>query len=105
MASSASEDVAARRNAREEDAPTTPAGTQLAEQADARNTSGFTLPLIGRIHRPTPDTIVFVLGISLLAALEVVEWPVALVVGIGHTLAHNRQSTILEALGETLEEA
>ena len=44
-------------------------------------------------------------GIAALALLGVVDWPVALVIGIGHVLADDRRHRLLADFGEALGEA
>jgi hypothetical protein len=39
-----------------------------------------------------------------LAAVEIIEWPVAVVLGVGHALATSRHKALQEA-GEAMEEA
>ncbi|GAA0360472.1 hypothetical protein NE235_21460 [Actinoallomurus spadix] len=63
------------------------------------------LPVLGRVELPPPERLVYYAGLGLLAVLEVVEWPVALVIGTGHLLADQRHRRALHALGEALEEA
>jgi len=43
-------------------------------------------------------------GLAALAALDLIEWPVALVIAAGHFLASNHHNRILEELGEAMED-
>jgi hypothetical protein len=63
------------------------------------------LPVVGRVHLPRPEHLAFYGALAALAALEVIEWPIALVLGAGHALAANQHSRIAHELGEALEEA
>ncbi|MGI8493096.1 MAG: hypothetical protein ACR2KC_06495 [Acidimicrobiales bacterium] len=54
---------------------------------------------------PPPEHLVFYAGIVLLAAVELIEWPVALVIGVGKMLSDNRSHKTLRDLGEALQEA
>jgi hypothetical protein len=47
----------------------------------------------------------FYAGIAALAVFDVVDWPVAILVAVGHALAENRHSELLEDFGEALEGA
>jgi hypothetical protein len=44
-------------------------------------------------------------GLGILAAVEVIEWPLALVIGTGHLLAEQHWSRFLRGLGGAAEEA
>ncbi|MFF3847224.1 hypothetical protein [Streptomyces sp. NPDC002328] len=84
-------------------AETTSAGA-AAERAVARN--AVTLDVFGaRVELPPPDQLAFIAGVGVLAAVEIIEWPVALVLALGHQLAHNHHSRLLREFGEALEEA
>jgi hypothetical protein len=43
--------------------------------------------------------------VAALAALECIEWPVAVVLAVGKALADNQHSRLLVEFGEALEEA
>jgi hypothetical protein len=63
------------------------------------------LPGIGHLHLPPLDQVAFLGGIATLALIEVIEWPVAAVLTVGHVLAHNRHHALLRSFGEALDEA
>jgi hypothetical protein len=44
-------------------------------------------------------------ALAALAAAEIIEWPIALVLGVGHALAENHHSKVAQELGSALEEA
>jgi hypothetical protein len=44
-------------------------------------------------------------GIATLAVLEIIEWPIAVVLTAGHILAHNRHHVLLREFGEALDKA
>ncbi|MFE6555691.1 hypothetical protein ACFVHS_46180 [Streptomyces sp. NPDC057746] len=54
---------------------------------------------------PPTEQLAFLAGLGLLAALEIIEWPVALTITIGHEIARNRHSRVLREFGEALEQA
>jgi hypothetical protein len=64
-----------------------------------------TLPVVGRVRIPRPEQLAYYGGLAGLAALEIIDWPVALVVGLGHAIASQHHNKALEELGEVLEEA
>ena len=62
------------------------------------------LPIVGKVDIPRPEQIAYYGGLAALAALEIIDWPVAVVIVAGHVLASNHRSKVLEELGEALEE-
>ncbi|MFL6054443.1 MAG: hypothetical protein ACJ72W_16220 [Actinoallomurus sp.] len=63
------------------------------------------LPVLGEVTLPPPERLVYYAALGLLATLEVIEWPIALVVGTGHLLADQQHRKLVRGLGEALEEA
>jgi len=60
---------------------------------------------MGTIRLPEPQRLAFYGGLAALAAIGIVEWPVAVVLGIGHLLADDHHHKCLCELGEALAEA
>ncbi|MEV6027761.1 hypothetical protein [Streptomyces sp. NPDC052036] len=58
-----------------------------------------------RLELPPWDQLGFLAGLGFLTALELIEWPVALAIGVGHELARSRHGKVLREFGEALEEA
>jgi hypothetical protein len=44
-------------------------------------------------------------GIAVLSALEIIDWPLAIIITAGHLLAEQRRSSTVRAFGEALEQA
>jgi hypothetical protein len=63
------------------------------------------LPVVGEVTLPHPDTLVYYAGIGVLVALELVEWPIALIVSTGHLMADRHHRSVIRGLGEALEQA
>jgi hypothetical protein len=63
------------------------------------------VPLLGQTEIPRPEQLAYYGGLAALAAFELIDWPVALVIAAGHLLASNHHNHILEELGEAMEEA
>lgn len=63
------------------------------------------LPVVGQMEIPRPEQLAYFGGLAALAAFELIDWPVALVIAAGHLLASNHHNKILEELGEAMEEA
>jgi hypothetical protein len=83
----------------------TGAATQAAARTLAQNSIHVELPGVGRIELPPPDQLAFIGGIATLVVLQIIEWPVAAVLAVGHVLAHNRHNALLRDFGEALDEA
>ena len=76
-----------------------------ATQVSDRTGIHITMPALGRINLGSPDQLAYIAGIATLAALEIIEWPVAVIIAAGHLLAEQRRSDTLHAFGEALEQA
>ena len=62
------------------------------------------LPVVGRMRIPRPDQLAYYGALAGLAALEIIDWPIALIIGAGHALAENHHNKVAEELGEALEQ-
>jgi hypothetical protein len=82
-----------------------PAGRHAAHRATQQGALAVTLPGLGRINLGTPEQLAYFAGITALAAFELIEWPIAVVLATGHVLAEQRRTKTLHAFGEALEEA
>jgi hypothetical protein len=60
---------------------------------------------IGTVRLPSPQQLAFYGGIAALGVFGIIDWPVALVIGIGHLLADDHHHKLLANLGEALAEA
>lgn len=63
------------------------------------------LPVVGQVEIPRPEQLAYYGGLAALAAFELIDWPIALVIATGHVLATNHHNRMLEELGEAIEEA
>jgi len=63
------------------------------------------LPVVGRVRIPRPDQLAYYGALAGLAALEIIDWPIALAIGAGHALASNHHNRVAQEIGEALEEA
>ena len=52
---------------------------------------------------PPLDRLAFYAGLTGAAAFGVVEWPIAVITGVGHALSANRHNRTLRALGEAMD--
>ena len=80
-------------------------GHRAAQAATAKNTLHVELPVFGSVTLPPPEQLAYVAGITALAALEIIEWPIGLVLATGHLLAATRGNKTLRDFGDALQEA
>jgi hypothetical protein len=82
-----------------------PAERALAETVE-KHTISVTLPDgLGTIRLPEPKRLAYYGGILALAAFGILDWPVAMALGIGHVLAEQHRHEFLADFGEALEDA
>ena len=63
-----------------------------------------TLPVIGlRLGLPRPERLAWYAGVGLMAAFELVDWEVALIIGVGHLIADNVHNQTIAELASGAE--
>jgi hypothetical protein len=66
----------------------------------------FSITVAGRrMEVLPPEQIGYLVGIGLLAAIEIIDWPVAIVLAVGHTLAFRSQRAGFQKLGAAMVRA
>ena len=75
------------------------------ERVRDAETFAVTLPVVGQVRIPRPDQLAYYGALVGLAALEIIDWPIALVIGAGHALAASQHHKIAQELGEALQDA
>jgi hypothetical protein len=60
---------------------------------------------LGTVRLPEPERLAYYGGIAALAAFGILDWPLAVVLGIGHLLAEDHHHKMLCEFGEALAEA
>ena len=70
-----------------------------------RNLRRVHVPVVGEVMIPPPDRVAYYAGVGVMAALGLIEWPLALVVAAGHVLADQQVFSRLRGLGEAAESA
>lgn len=79
------------------------AGT--SERAAQRATSSqLTLPVVGAVPI-SGDQLAYFGGLGALAVLGILDWPVAVALGVGHALVRRKSSGALREFGAALDEA
>jgi hypothetical protein len=82
----------------------TPHGVEAAKLAERRGSRHLRLPVVGDVGLPSTSEVAFLGGVVVLAAVGLVEWPVAILLGVGHQLATNAHFKSLREFGQALEE-
>lgn len=62
------------------------------------------LPIVGHVNLPRPEELAYYVGLTVLAAAEIIDWPVALVLAAGHALNYSHHSRVANELGDALDE-
>ena len=91
----------------EQAGPRKPVGHALlaAERAVQRDSLHLQLPVVGGVRLLPPEQIAFLGGVTALAIIGLLEWPVAVLLGVGHGLAMRQHNKVMHAFGEALAEA
>lgn len=81
------------------------AHTDAAQRVRDARSFAVNVPLLGHVRIPRPEQLAFYAAVGAMAAVEIIDWPVALVLATGHALLQNEHSRVAEEIGEALEEA
>ena len=54
-------------------------------------------------HEHHPERLAWYGGLAVMAVLEIIEWPLALVIAAGHELSHRARTRALRELAEGIE--
>jgi xanthosine utilization system XapX-like protein len=57
------------------------------------------------VRIPRPEHVAYFGALGVLAAVEIIDWPIALVIAAGHVLVNNEHNRVAEQVGEALEDA
>ncbi len=78
---------------------------RAARTAHEKNSTHVSLPVVGEVDLPPADQLAFLAGVGALAAIEVIEWPIAIVLALGHALASSHRNRLVREFGEAIESA
>lgn len=81
-----------------------PHAVAAANEAVDQNVTEFSVPFIGKVSLPPVDHMAWYAGVGVLTAVELLEWPVAVLVIVGKALADSRTHRTLRSFGEALED-
>ncbi|ANS31409.1 hypothetical protein ACVH9Z_04805 [Rhodococcus opacus] len=85
--------------------PTNPSHRDTVERVRHADSFAVKLPIVGSVGIPRPEHLAFYAALGVLAALEVIEWPVAVIVAAGHVMAAEEHHRTLHEVGDALESA
>jgi hypothetical protein len=74
-------------------------------RAIQENSLAVDIPGLGTVRLPPGDSLAWFGGLATLAALGIMEWPIAVVIGTGHLLAHQHHLRLLRSFGDALGSA
>lgn len=78
--------------------------TTAAHQVQTAQHLTITLPLLGTVRLPPPQQLAYYGAVGALLALEVIDWPLALLVTAGHALTTQQHNQSLQEFGEALDD-
>jgi hypothetical protein len=87
------------------ESPRTASHRSALDQIRKAESFAVQLPIVGRVRIPRPEQLAYYAGLAALAAIEIIDWPVALIIATGHALANQHHNRVAEELGEAIEEA
>jgi hypothetical protein len=67
-----------------------PSHRETAQRVRGAEKFALQLPVVGRVPIPRPDQLAFYGALAALVAVEMVDWPVAVAIGVGHALVSGR---------------
>lgn len=76
-----------------------------AVEAATRNLRHVHVPVLGEVEVPPPEKVAFYAGMGVMAAVGLIDWPVAIVITAGHVLADQKMFSRIRGLGAAAEEA
>ncbi|HZC27146.1 MAG TPA: hypothetical protein VE287_08975 [Actinopolymorphaceae bacterium] len=83
--------------------PRTRGAGPAARHAVRQNGIELSLPLVGEVCLPAPERLAWYAGVATLVVFGMVEWPVALVITVGHLLGEDHHNRLIEDFGAALE--
>ncbi|GAA5006301.1 hypothetical protein [Actinopolymorpha pittospori] len=74
------------------------------DRAIERRRLHLTLPLVGSISLPPPERLGWYAGLVAMGALGIVDWPVVVVISVGHLMTEDQHSRLVRDFGDALEQ-
>jgi hypothetical protein len=63
------------------------------------------LPVVGEVILPPVRRLAYFVGLGALATIDLIEWPIALIIVAGHVLSDKHVSRIARGIGEAVTES
>lgn len=70
-----------------------PSHRETAQRVRGAEKFALQLPVVGRVPIPRPDQLAFYGALAVLVAVEMVDWPAAVAIGVGHALVSERSDS------------
>ncbi|GAA4868862.1 hypothetical protein [Actinomycetospora straminea] len=80
-----------------------PAPTGDPEETPPRWEWHVEIPYIGPVGWPLTGSLSYLITVGALAAFEIIPWPVAGLLGLGHVMARNRDNQVVSEIGSGLK--
>lgn len=95
-----------RTSPREAGAPRRRTGHRAAmDRTIERQRLHVTLPMVGSVSLPPPERLAWYAGLVGLGAFGILDWPVVLVISVGHLMSEDQHSRLMRDFGDALEQA
>ncbi|MGW5366588.1 hypothetical protein [Actinopolymorpha pittospori] len=75
------------------------------DRAIERRRLHLSLPLVGSVSLPPPERLTWYAGLVTMGALGIIEWPVVVVISVGHLMSEDQHSRLARDFGDALEQA
>lgn len=73
------------------------------EKTVQENSVNVQIDGLGTVRLPALDSLAWIGGLATLAAVGLLDWPVAAVLGVGHVLARQHHLRVLEDFGQAIQ--
>jgi hypothetical protein len=73
--------------------------TDAARRVRDARSFAVNVPIVGHVRIPRPEQLAYYAALGALAAVEIIDWPVALVLATGHALLQNEHGRVAEEIG------
>jgi len=80
-----------------------PLGSIVEPEEPSRWEWHVEIPYVGPVGWPLTGSLSYLITISALAAFEVIPWPIAGLMGLGHIMARNRDNHVVNEIGAGLK--
>jgi hypothetical protein len=77
--------------------------SDIAEGATSRRTIRLRIPLLDATIEMPREMVPFYVGLAATAAIDLVDWPLAILVGLGHYIATNSHNHLVKEIAEGVD--